>query len=493
MRLALILLATALSAADDPAAWLPAEPAVEVRLPDLARSRQRWNGTPYPALLGTAWGRVTVGEIRQRLEAALAGSVDALDGLGSVAVAATAAAGRPPDTTVAVAGDPGRIRIAVAGLLPAVPAGDGEGPCGDGRMASAGRIFAWSSRPDPLAARATRPLGDPAADLVARIRPGKLPDADPSQLPATITASLRLDPAGLRETVEVAPCPAAIEAGRLLTRWADPGELRALPASALAALTWTADAKAAARALAALGPAADATALEQACTDLRLPSAIATLRALDGPCTVWFGEGSPFPTLTVALSMPEPAARPWIAAAAERFALAETPDGGRGGFVALVPLAIGWVGDGPGTGRLVVTTEPSGLDAWRNRKPGFAEHPAVRQAVTGVPSRCLVLGAGRGGASWAVLAQLAVPLFAGMGNPHVVGLPGDLRTAAGRGWLHLVLAEDGGLRLDAGGLIGGPCAATLLASGAIPAVLWVQHLQHLAEPPPKPRDEPKTF
>lgn len=494
MRLAtpLLCLAAVLpgAAAPDPAAWLPAESEVELRLPDLARSRERWAATPYPALLATVWGRVTVGEIRLRLEAWAPGSSAALAGLRSAAISVDSGSDAQPRFGIAVLGDPETLHPALLGSFHSLPVEDGEVEIAKGRVTIQGPLVAWRSHSDQtLQPRTAPPIHDPAGDLLATLDPQRQAMAGLG----TIRSVISLDPAGLHETTVLAagPAGAALVAGAV--RWADPGELRALPATTLCALTWSADAAATGRALAAATLTAGhpgVAAIERACADLALPGLLETLRAADGPCTAWLGEGAPFPTATIALSLPKDVASRWIAAASARFALAELPDGSRAGFVGLLPVAVGWLSAADRSGRLVITTDPAGLDAWRNRKPGFAGLSAVQAVLDAVPERCLALGAGRGGASWAALAQLAVPLFAGMGNPHVVSLPADLRNAAGRGWLKLTVDRHGALELDAGGLFGGPVAMAGLLSAATPAVLWIQQAQQAAIPAPPPAAAP---
>jgi len=494
----LVLVAALVAGEADAVALLPADAAIEAALPDLVRSRMRWAASPWAGLAATAWGAVTVAEVRSRLSAALPGSVEALAGLRSAAAAVVPGDGGRRHALAAI-GDGvalGRVATAIAGT----PPGEGGVEIGGGRLVLGGDRLVWGGGAGPRPHDAI----DPEADLTVRLDGARLgglaPGLPAALLPAPapdgarpVSIAVALDPAGLRERIAVPASRLGMAAAMAWTRWADPAELRALPATALCAATWNADARALSDVLGLLRGDPGIQGCEEALAAAGCPGLSETLRACDGPGTVFIAEGVPFPTLTGAVAMAEPMARRWIGAVAAKLNLAEAGDGARSGFLGLVPFTIGWVpGPGAAAGRLVATTDPAGLDAWRRRAPGFAEHEAVRAALT-APARCVLLGAGRGGVSWAAFAQLAVPLFAGMGNPHVVALPTDLRSAGGRGWIHGVLDRDGGLRIESGGLLGGPACLGGILGAAVPAVLWVQQQQARERRPPPPSGEPKVF
>lgn len=474
-----------LAADPDPASFIPVDAACTVRVPDVQRSRARWEASPYAGLASTAWGRTLIGEWSGRAERALPGVGQVLDGLRAAAVAATPRDGRRPEVVVAVHGQEPHLRAAAAFLLPQVSAGvpvTFSGP--GGRSTVHGPVLAWS----PESGAALQPQGaaappeDRDADVELRLDVGPWLAAVPAgggiegglgaglARVQAVRVAVRLDPAGLRERIVLEPGPVLRRAAVAANRWADPRELRALPATTLWAVTWQADPV---LTVELLPPADDpgTASFERLLAGAGLPALRETLLALDGPCTVLMSEGVPFPSLTCAWSLPQEMAERWIAAASARLNLVR--DGaGAAGFAGLVPLAIGW-----DAGRLVLTTDPLGLAAWTRREPGFADHPAIAETLRDVPDRVIAIGAGRGGASWGALAQLAVPLFTAMGAPQAVSLPGDLRVASDRGWFHARLAEDGMVRIDAGGLAGGPCSAALMLGVSVPATLWLQHEQ----------------
>lgn len=473
-RLALCLsAATVLAAADPvPAAYIPADAAVVVQLPDLARSRERWSRTPYARLLETGWGRMLVAEWEHRLERAAPGAGVVLAGLQRVAGAVQGGPDAPPQFTVAAAG--GAQLPAALGLF-RLP----------GRQAVAGTVVAWTNGTVAPQAGAQPPAPAPEADAGITVRPGRwMPGAE-----GGLSIDLQLDAAGLRETAVSAPTAATRLAATAPRTWADPQELRRLPATTLWAATWQGDP------LLASLPGQDAASLdavERWLGQTGLPGLRETLAAASGPSTVWMAEGAPFPTLNAALGLGEEVARRWIAAAQAKLNLAATADGAAG-FIGLVPFAIGRSADG----RLVLTSDPLGIAVWQAAKPGFAEHRGVAEVLAKAPPRTVLLGAGRGGASWAALAQLTVPLFTAMGAPQAVSLPVDLRAAADRGWLYLRLLEDGTVRSEAGGLFGGPFTAAASTAVAVPATMWLQsQLRHEKKVPavePEEKAPPQVF
>lgn len=497
---AILLVAAVLAAGEaDPSVWLPEGAALTLRCPDLVRSQVRWEHTPYAQLAAKPWAAVTVGELRLRLERMAPGGSAALAALRSAALSLEPTADvDDPRVVAAVNGDPELGRVVLAGLvgLPGgLPPGDGGFPLGDGHLVIAGPAIAWSSAgAAPRAVAAGQPLDD--GDVTVRI---ELPrwaatlGGATAVLPAqgVLTATVALDPAGLHEHLVLPGSPAGAAAWKA---WADPEELAALPPTTLAAVT------AAGAGLArALDPGTALADCEDALAGAGLPGWAETRAGLAGPCTAWIAEGVPFPSVTCALSLPEALARRWADGLGAKLNLAAAPDGTRAGYLGLLPLAVGWVADtAGGGGRLVLTSDPRGLDVWRTRTPGFADLAPVHASLAGAPPRCLALGAGRGGDSWAALAQLAVPVFAGMGNPHIVALPADIRALGGRGWFHAVLRPDGACELDSGGLLGGPACIGALASAAVPTVLWVQHElareHHQPAPLPGPAPvEPRVF
>ncbi len=445
-RLVLCLAATALVAAEPtPAAFIPATAELAVQLPDLGRSRERWTATPYPALLATGWGRMLVAEWDMRLEQVARGSGTALTGLRSAALALQ---GEGEVTVAVIGGAQLPAMLAVAGL--------------PGRQQALGPVVAWSNGA-VLAPGVAPPAPGAQADVGLRLLPGRRMPGFTGELQVEV----QLDAAGLRESAVVTPADALRLAAANPRSWADPQELQRLPATTLWAATWHADPE-----LAAALPGQDAAGietLERWLAQAALPGWRETVAACRGPSTVWMAEGAPFPTLNAALSVDQAVARRWIASASAKLNLAATPEGASG-FIGLVPFAISWSADQ----RLVLSSDPLGAAVWQTPKPGFATHPGVAAVLAQVPSRTVLLGAGRGGASWAALAQLTVPLFTAMGAPQAVSLPTDLRTAADRGWLYLRLMEDGSLRSESGGLFGGPFAISSAAAIAVPATLWLQ-------------------
>ncbi len=462
-----------LAAADPvPAAFLPSDAPVAASAPDLPRARSRWAETPYARLAATAWAGMLVAEWSNRLEASAPGTTQVLGSLRSAAIA------MPADgVIVAVQGDAVLLRQALTLLLPtAVPGEPPRWSGATGHAALHGDVavcaLGGTALPTPTEPPVVTEAGE--ADVVLHL------GAKAWSVP--LAATLRLDPLGLRERLVV---PSTVESRALATtttRWADPGELRALPASTLWAATWTSDAAALRPLLDRLAAQPGLAGSERTLADFGLPGLVETLRACDGPATVWMGEGLPFPSATLALGLSEAVAQRWVAALGDRLGLVPVPTGGRAGFVGLLPIAVGWI-----DGRLIITSDPLGLDVWRQRKPGFAELPPIRTALDALPPRLLVLGAGRGGASWSALAQLTVPVFTAMGAPQAVSLPQDLRDLGGHGRWRMELRPDGTLVSEALGLAGGPLTAAVLGGLGVRATLWLQEQQRRERPVAPPQ------
>ena len=445
---------TSLAAADPvPAMFIPARSELAVQLPDLARSRERWALTPYSRLLQTGWGRMLVGEWEHRLERAAPGAGGLLAGLQAGAFAMQSDPAAATRLTVAATGGTQLAALPALFAMLKLP----------GRLASAGTVVAWTNGDGAPQAGVAPPVPAAVADAGFVLRAERwLPG-----LEGGLRVDLQLDAAGVRETGEISPTAASRLAAAAPRTWAAAQELRRLPATTLWAATWQGGADLAA---ALPGPEeASIATIETWLAGLGLPGWRETIAASNGPATLWLAEGAPFPTLTAALSVQEAVAKRWIVAATQQLNLAVTPEGASG-YVGLLPFSIGRTADG----RLVITSDPNGITAWSAAKPGFAEHRGVTEVLAKAPPRTLLLGAGRGGPSWAALAQLSVPLFTAMGAPQAVSLPVDLRTATDRGWLYLRLLEDGTVRSEAGGLFGGPCTTAIAAGIAVPATMWLQ-------------------
>ncbi len=469
-RLLISLTAIAVVAAADPspAACLPSAAPVALSVADLGRAGERWAHTPYARLAATAWGGMLVGEWRNRLEAAAPGAAQLLATLRSAAIALP-----PEGVVVAAQGDPLLLRQVLHLLLPTAAPGEPprwSGPAGSAVLHGGTAVCALGGTALPTPA--TPPVLADADDADAVLHLGTAAWGSP------LAATLRLDPLGLRERLVLPPTPGSRALATATTRWADPAELRALPATTLWAVTWTSDAATLRPLLDQLATEPGLASSERTLADFGLPGLVETLRACDGPTTLWMSEGLPFPCATLALGLGEAVAQRWVAALGDRLGLVAVPSGGRAGFVGLLPVAVGW-----SDGRLILTTDPSGLDAWRLRKPGFAELAPVRAALGELPPRLLALGAGRGGASWSALAQLTVPVFTAMGAPQAVSLPRDL---GGHGRWRLELRPDGTLVSEGVGLSGGPLTTAVLGGLGVRATLWLQEQQRRERPVPPP-------
>ena len=486
----------------DPAAVLPPDPAIDARIPDLARSRQPWAGTQYPRLMATPWGKVMISEWTYRLGQLATPGVD--QGFASITALAAGVAPRPGgqlDAVIAVAGPDevmGRL------LVDVLHHGQhGFGFLGESRQGIMTWVNAGNTRHEPIA---PTPIADREGDLVVVVRPQRCAQLAGTPVTplltwlGTPTISVSLASIGLREHVHVPASALSRDMAAVTTHWANPAELSALPITTLCALTWTLESRAASVLLNAIGVDAkhpQPGSIEDTLAHLGLPGLAETTLAATGPSVVWMSEGVPFPACNLALAIQQDVAQRWIAGLAGKLNLAAVGDGSFAGHVGLLPVTIGWVaGTTPDQGRLFLTTDPLGLDVWRKRTPGFAKAQTIAVALSEAPSHCIAIGVSRSGASWGTLTQLIVPLFTSMGAPQVMSLPQDLRGVTTTGYLYASIAPEGSCDIRSGGLLGGPATWGSVFPVALQATVWIQ-LEQLREAekarPVKPEPTPRTF
>jgi hypothetical protein len=504
-RLAPCLLVLPLCAGEvDPATYLPADPALSVVVPDLARSRERWQTTPYARLAQTPWGRLSVSRLTQ-----LAGwwgpdLPQALDAARALALGLGVTANGQPDAVLAVRGDGVAMERACA-LIPA----------GTVTTTRSGDVLALAYGGIAPAQRQAVPAAiDPEADAQVHYGPARLPAvlaafATPvpempgvEQQPA-MTATIRLDPIGLRERwqgeLDARVRPMAPELRR---HTLDRAVFATLPRTAVWAIAGRAVAAVNRPVFAAVGLDAANPAIkpiEDLLAAQGLPGYLDSIQALDGPIVAWMEEGVPFPTVTCALGMDAAVAKRWVDGAADKLHLARQADGSASGFVGLINLAIGVDAPAQGPAMLVLSSAPQGLDSWRKRPGGFTEHAEIVTALAEIPADALCAGVSRGGAAWSALAQLAVLPLSQLVPPQIMSLPQDLRQQAKHGFFHLTLT-DSAVRLEAGGLFGGPLGWGL-ATGAIAGGIGAHHavwteerrLRQQAKPPAKPPVDAPVF
>jgi hypothetical protein len=491
--------AGALQAGDGPpadaAAYLPEHPALNARLNDLARSRERFAASPYAALARTAWGRALVDRLHGQAGAGQPAGLDPLAIAGCLGEVAAGVAVGPQRADIGIAarttGDTRALQAWCAELLgtearQGLPGTDHVWLGGAGQITQQGALMIFQSAPaegGAVEAARVHQAGarfDGRACLEAVLDASRIEqlvalfDSEPVPAAASgprfqlgFTASL--DPIGVRERLVVGGLPEPLlEAVRgLVAKPADLGLLRSLPAATLCAAVAHADASGIANALARSGLGAGdprVAGIDAGLLALGLPGALQLLGALDGDLLLYLEEGSPWPSATLAVGMQREMAQRLLATLTTSCALVPSGDGVVAGLVGPVMLA-GCFRDG----QLVLTTNPAGVASFAQRAPGFAAHPEVVAALAEISPGAVAAGVSRSGAVWSALYRLAwVPLSLAGADARFATIGEDLRAQGRHGFLSLGL-HDGGLVLDGGGMAGG-AVGTLTA--AVAAVAW---------------------
>jgi hypothetical protein len=461
--LAAALTAPLASAAEreEPARWVGEHPLLTVRAHDVQRSLHRFAQSPYADLQETPWGALLAGRLRDAISG---GGVDA-DALAAsidrVALGIDLDAEQSPDIRWAVAtgGDVEPMRRLCRGLA---------GTPGTS-IEELGRLFAFrgggrperGEAPDAHFADACVELSLDPARLGAALGLAP-PDAHTAR---PLSVGLSLDRLGLRERWDIPTARAHADAWQDLRLPSARRELLStLPATTLAACTFSTDGTSAVQALACSGLVDCPVALlaaDLALARIGMPPLIEVLGGLRGDTVAWIEAGSPFPSLTLVAGMEEDLARRILPMLALQAGLRRAATGG--------PL-IGFLGQCPvqadyRDGNLVITTHPDGIDGVALRRGGFLDDPEAKAALAEIPEQALVVGISRSGPLVAEIARLALAPLAHLGMPQLSTLPHDLEARAHHGYFALTRGPDG-LNIDSGGLLGGPCATYAALGGA---------------------------
>lgn len=486
-----LLVAGALAGAEpDATQYLPPDPVAVVRLHDLPRSAQRWDGSPYPALLATPWGASARAALDSVLaDPAVAGcdAAGVLKPLRRVAIGVAVDRAAPDPAAVAevglalsTAGDADPIVRLCGALFPVeAPLGHGQRAWldGTGQMSELGSLFVYRTTPPAARLATPEPAGEPLrithpeACIEAELQPEGLavllralaqPGAETGAGPR-MSIAVSVDAIGLRErTVLPFPAGQAQALGGLAWPAAPRAALDGLPASTLSALTLRFAPAVTARGLAAMRldetPALRALAPFLAWNGL--PRARTLLEGLDGDCVLWLAEGVPLPSANAVIGMTPEVARRVLAVLGARMNLQVADDGSLRGRWGPAPFACAYR-----EGRLVLTTDPAGVVAAQLRPGGFTDHAQIRAALAEVPADALACGVSRSGGSWGALADMAMLPIATLQVPELLSLPRDLRIAGRHGFLSWRVI-DGSVVIESGGLFGGPCSLYALITGA---------------------------
>jgi len=501
----------------DPSTFLPKDAVATLRLADVQRSRERWAASPLAALLDSGWGKKLLAGLAETLGGGAGKPPVDLAELFAHSrqlVLGVALADGKPDIRLAMTtvGDAASLRaLSKATLSVETPMADGATAWlgAAGQITQIGDLFVFKPTPaqggavaPPVAESPATPALDPASCLevgldlvrvmaaIAAFNPGA--PAVPANSPR-LDVSLRLDPIGMRERI-VIPHSAEQRAqlAGLVLPLADPAVLAALPASTLFAFAMRSDRAISDRMLDVLGvdPAKNPgiVQLDAALGQIGLPPYRELMRAVDGDSVLYVEESAPFPVFTLALGVEAVIGRQILDRIATSANLAANPDGSRSGLLGLVTMHAGYLGK-----QLVLTTNPLGLTGWSDRKPGFADHPEIKQAFKELPKDALAIGVSRSGASWGGLAQLALIPLAQLGMPELNSLPRDLRQAGRFGFISYRNTGEA-FHIDAGGLFGGPvgCYASLAGGGLAAFSAFMQKMGRPDAAPAPVKPKPKA-
>jgi len=184
---------------------------------------------------------------------------------------------------------------------------------------------------------------------------------------------------------------------------------------------------------------------------------------------IYARQSAPFPALTVAMGIDEAVGKQILTAIATQAGWMDLGDGSYQGLAGMVPIY-----GGMADGALVITTHPGGIAAHVERQPGFFENATVKEALAEIPEdrKLQVIGLSRTGDWYGGIADIVAPFAANSGVPGIAMMGQDLRGAAKYGFLWSSTAEDGSTTMESGGLLGGLMTHSMVAGGAVPALMF---------------------
>ncbi|MBA3685008.1 MAG: hypothetical protein H0W72_07175 [Planctomycetes bacterium] len=484
VRAALACIAMALgtaAAAADATQYLPVDPAAILRLNDLPRSRARLVATPYPRLADAPWASAVMTRMARVLPPT-ADVVSASSGIRRLVAGVTLPENAAtPRLAVAAEtiGDCASVARWCGAFYPCETPLDRATRAwigGSGQITQFDQLFVFTTAiPGPVVAplaaapRAGARWPDGCCELelhprsLARLMT-RFGTAATLQPPA-VSASLRLDPIGVRERL-VIPFPARDAASFGGVAWpAARRELLAtLPVDTLCAFTCRMEPTLAKRAFAPFAASVPGCeGLDTALAAVSLPPIGDLLATCEGDLLVYAVDGPLLPAITCAVGMQQADAHRLLTALAPSLGLRDDGDCTWHGLISLVDMHAGWVG-----GELVLTSDPAGIAAHRGRSAGFAEHAATRAALAELPPGALGVGVSRSAASWRAIGRLGAMALARAELPEAMSLPEDLEAAGRHGFVAYRL-DHGEMVIDSGGLLGGPGTWYATVAGT---VMW---------------------
>jgi hypothetical protein len=445
-----------------------AEPFLQLQVPDMSATKERFVNTPYASLVETVWGKDLLSKAEALMTARDPRLIPTMNGFGglSLAMAMQPPPAEPQFMTWITAADVQTTGEVMAGLMPGVEA-DAEA------WTLFGEPFMRIEDGNLVIAPGESQLQAPAltdidtSDVAFRVSYANLVDAfaglDELDADMAMPKQMRhfnveirttMDPIGMRERMSGSAGP---ELKGMFQAWAelpaDRAELAKLSASTLWAMTSRTSRDAMSDwwvhpMMVQMQQEGAFREMDAMLAAVGLPDYQTLSLSLDGPMTIWCEQGVPFPSVSASIAIDADAANRILASIADHSDLALGEDGRLSGVLGVVSFMGAYV-----DGRLLMTTKPGGVDFLSN-DGGFLDHPAA------------AIGLSRSGDWWGGLADLGAMFAAQAPITGLAGAGNDLRKAGSYGFMWYRADQDDGFEMESGGLFGGMMTMTMVTSMA---------------------------
>lgn len=469
------------------------EPFVQLTVPDVATTQERYAASPYAKLAETQWAQFGTTMAETQAAQTQPEALTIIKSLTSVTLAVDVAAMAEPSIGAWIRSSDIQALVAMItaeGDFTPVEGEEGSWSNLEGAKLTAGE--------DVLTvAQGTQSLNEPDlsgadGDLNLRLHYGALtemmagmagagmdgPDQATLDMVKNMVVDIEysIDPIGIREKMITSGVDVAmmgdwskIEAKREL--------LESLPADTLWAATSSADREIIQTWLAS--PQAQEmlanpgiAQMDMMLAGWGLPDYVTLVGAIGGDHMIYARTSAPFPALTMQIGIEEEVGKQVLTAIANQAGWMDAGDGTYQGLAGMSPIFGAYA-----EGHLILTTHPGGIAAHTGREPGFFTNEQVQAALGELPEgkTLQVIGLSRSGDWWGSLADIGAPFAAQSGVPGIALLGQDLRGALSYGFLWSSMDAEGNTEIQSGGPLGGAMTAgVLMAGGAGAWAFWQQ-------------------